>query len=199
VVTAVEKERTNNVMKNKEKIKETEETTEAIPSEGQDPQQNDSEPCFDAEALQAELASATAALAEEKDKYLRMAAEYDNYRRRAAKERETVYSDAYADALTQILPVIDNLERAAGFGDAGDAKQLADGVNMILNQFGDVLKKMGIESFGEKGDAFDPNIHNAIMHEEDPEQAESVLGDVFQKGYRRGDKIIRCAMVKVIN
>ena len=186
-------------MKNKEKIKETEETTEAIPSEGQDPQQNDSEPCFDAEALQAELASATAALAEEKDKYLRMAAEYDNYRRRAAKERETVYSDAYADALMQILPVIDNLERAAGFGDAGDAKQLADGVNMILNQFGDVLKKMGIESFGEKGDAFDPNIHNAIMHEEDPEQAESVLGDVFQKGYRRGDKIIRCAMVKVIN
>lgn len=186
-------------MKNKDKIKETEETTETVPTEEQEAQKTcDSDSC-NTEALQTELASATAALAEEKDKYLRMAAEYDNYRRRAAKERETVYSDAYADALMQILPVIDNLERAVGFGDAGDAKQLADGVSMILNQFGDVLKKIGIESFGEKGDAFDPNIHNAIMHEEDPEQAESVLGDVFQKGYRRGDKIIRCAMVKVIN
>ena len=128
-----------------------------------------------------------------------MAAEYDNYRRRSAKEREAAYSDAYADALMQIIPVIDNLERAAGYGNAGDAKQLSDGVNMILPQFTQVLEKMGIEAFGEKGDLFDPNIHNAIMHEEDPEQDESILGEVFQRGYRRGDKIIRCAMVKVIN
>ncbi|MBO5649572.1 MAG: nucleotide exchange factor GrpE [Clostridia bacterium] len=149
--------------------------------------------------LAVELAQCQAALAAEKDKFLRMAAEYDNYRRRTAKEREAAYSDAYADALTQIIPVIDNLERAAGFGAAEDAKQLADGVNMILTQFTSVLEKMGIEAFGEKGEPFDPNIHNAIMHEEDPEQEESILGDVFQRGYRRGDKIIRCAMVKVIN
>ena len=150
-------------------------------------------------AMQAELEACRAELAAEKEKYLRMAAEYDNYRRRSAKEREAAYSDAYADALMQIIPVIDNLERAAGYGNAGDAKQLADGVNMILSQFTSVLEKMGIEAFGEKGEAFDPNIHNAIMHEEDPEQEESILGDVFQRGYRRGDKIIRCAMVKVIN
>ena len=99
----------------------------------------------------------------------------------------------------QIIPVIDNLERAAAFGNAGDAKQLSDGVNMILSQFGTVLEKMGIEAFGEKGESFDPNIHNAIMHEEDPEQDENVIAEVFQRGYRKGDKIIRCAMVKVIN
>ena len=149
--------------------------------------------------LQAELDACRAELAAEKDKFLRMAAEYDNFRRRSAKEREAAYSDAYADALMQIIPVIDNLERAAGYGNAGDAKQLSDGVNMILTQFTSVLEKMGIEAFGEKGELFDPNIHNAIMHEEDPEQDESVLGEVFQRGYRRGDKIIRCAMVKVIN
>ncbi len=149
--------------------------------------------------LQAELDACRAELAAEKDKFLRMAAEYDNFRRRSAKEREAAYSDAYADALMQIIPVIDNLERAAGYGNAGDAKQLSDGVNMILTQFTSVLEKMGIEAFGEKGDLFDPNIHNAIMHEEDPEQDESILGEVFQRGYRRGDKIIRCAMVKVIN
>ena len=149
--------------------------------------------------LAAELDAAKAELAAEKEKFLRMAAEYDNFRRRSAKEREAAYSDAYADALMQIIPVIDNLERAAGYGNAGDAKQLSDGVNMILTQFTSVLEKMGIEAFGEKGDLFDPNIHNAIMHEEDPEQDESILGEVFQRGYRRGDKIIRCAMVKVIN
>ena len=149
--------------------------------------------------LAAELDAAKAELAAEKEKFLRMAAEYDNFRRRSAKEREAAYSDAYADALMQIIPVIDNLERAAGYGNAGDAKQLSDGVNMILTQFTQVLEKMGIEAFGENGDLFDPNIHNAIMHEEDPEQDESILGEVFQRGYRRGDKIIRCAMVKVIN
>lgn len=149
--------------------------------------------------MQAELDACKTELAAEKDKFLRMAAEYDNFRRRSAKEREAAYSEAYADALMQIIPVIDNLERAAEFGNAGDAKQLSDGVNMILTQFTGVLEKMGIEAFGEKGEAFDPNIHNAIMHEEDPEQEESILGEVFQRGYRRGDKIIRCAMVKVIN
>ena len=141
-------------------------------------------------------------LAGEKDRYLRLAAEYDNFRKRSAKEREAAYTDAYADALNQIIPVIDNLERAAGFaadGTAGDAKQLADGVKMILNQFTDVLKKLGIESFGEAGETFDPQLHNAIMHEDNPELGENVITDVFQKGYRRGDKIIRFAMVKVAN
>ncbi len=150
-------------------------------------------------ALAQELAETKAQLAAEKDKYLRLAAEYDNYRRRSAKEREATYTDAYADALTQIIPVIDNLERAAAFGNAGDAKQLSDGVNMILTQFTATLEKMGIEAFGEKGEPFDPNLHNAIMHEEDEEQGENLISDVFQRGYRKGDKIIRFAMVKVVN
>ncbi len=144
------------------------------------------------------LASLKQQLAEEKDRYLRMAAEYDNYRRRSAKEREGAYTDAYADALMQIVPVIDNLERAAGFGES-DPKQLADGVNMILSQFGEVLKKMGIETFGAEGETFDPMLHNAIMHEEDEACGENIIAAVFQKGYRRGDKLIRPAMVKVVN
>ena len=141
-------------------------------------------------------------LADEKDRYLRLAAEYDNFRKRSAKEREAAYTDAYADALKQVIPVIDNLERAAGFtkeGEAQDAKQLADGVKMILNQFAETLKKLGIESFGEKGEAFDPQLHNAIMHEDNPELGENVITDVFEKGYRKGDRIIRFAMVKVAN
>ena len=189
-------------MKDKEKTKAEQQAAEAAAeAEAHTAETGETEAAEnpELEACRAELEACNAALAAEKDKYLRMAAEYDNYRRRTAKEREAAYSDAYADALMQIIPVIDNLERAAGYGDAGDAKQLADGVNMILTQFTAVLEKMGIEAFGEKGDAFDPNIHNAIMHEEDPEQEESILGEVFQRGYRRGDKIIRCAMVKVIN
>ena len=172
-------------MKDKEKTKaENREAEAAAETEETTAETGNTEEADAADPLQAELEACKAELAAEKEKYLRMAAEYDNYRRRSAKEREAAYSDAYADALMQIIPVIDNLERAAGYGNAGDAKQLSDGVN---------------EAFGEKGDLFDPNIHNAIMHEEDPEQDESILGEVFQRGYRRGDKIIRCAMVKVIN
>lgn len=192
-------------MKDKEKTKAeqavAEEATEAkqTSAETGDTPADETDTAPDTDPIAKELDEAKAQLAAEKDKYLRMAAEYDNYRRRTAKEREAAYTDAYADALMQIIPVIDNLERAAAFGNAGDAKQLSDGVNMILSQFGTVLEKMGIEAFGEKGESFDPNIHNAIMHEEDPEQDENVIAEVFQRGYRKGDKIIRCAMVKVIN
>ena len=191
-----DKEKTKAENKAAEAAAETEENTAET---GNTAGEEVNPPAAELEACRAELEARTAELAAEKEKFLRMAAEYDNYRRRSAKEREAAYADAYADALMQIIPVIDNLERAAGYGSAGDAKQLADGVSMILSQFGGVLEKMGIEAFGEKGDAFDPNIHNAIMHEEDPDQDESILGEVFQRGYRRGDKIIRCAMVKVIN
>ncbi|MBQ8578562.1 MAG: nucleotide exchange factor GrpE [Clostridia bacterium] len=192
-------------MKDKEKTKAeqavAEEATEAkqTSAETGDTPADETDTAPDTDPIAKELDEAKAQLAAEKDKYLRMAAEYDNYRRRTAKEREAAYTDAYADALMQIIPVIDNLERAAAFGNAGDAKQLSDGVNMILSQFGTVLEKMGIEAFGENGESFDPNIHNAIMHEEDPEQDENVIAEVFQRGYRKGDKIIRCAMVKVIN
>ena len=130
------------------------------------------------------------------DKYLRLAAEYDNFRRRSAKEREGVYADAYADAMAAIMPVIDNLERAAMYS---DAEKVRAGLELTFKSFADTLEKMGIKSFGEAGETFDPNIHNAVMHVEDEEKGEGEIVEVFQKGYVKGDKVIRYAMVKVAN
>ena len=144
----------------------------------------------------AETNKAAEELEEMKRKYLMMLAEYDNFRKRAQKERENAYGDAYADALTALLPVFDNLERASAFaGEDG----MAEGITMIINQFKNTLAGMGVESFGEVGDSFDPNLHNAIMQEDNEELGENVISEVFQKGYKRGEKIIRFAMVKVAN
>lgn len=143
-----------------------------------------------------ELEKAKADLAALNDKYLRMIAEYDNYRKRSAKERENIYADAYSDVLTAILPVIDNLERALMFSD-GEA--LTEGVKMTLKQFEDSMSRLGVSAFGARGDSFDPNIHNAIMQVEESELGESQIAEVLQKGYKKGDKVIRYAMVKVAN
>ena len=137
-----------------------------------------------------------AQISELNDKYLRLAAEYDNFRRRSAKEREGIYGDAYADAMAAIMPVIDNLERAAMYN---DAEKVRAGLELTLKGFTDTLDKLGIKAFGEVGDTFDPNIHNAVMHVEDEEKGEGEIVDVFQKGYKKGDKVIRYAMVKVAN
>ena len=138
-------------------------------------------------------------LAEQKDKYLRMMADYDNFRRRAAKERESVYTDAYCDALEAVLPVMDNLELAARYS-GGDAEKIAEGVNMVLNSFGAVFEKLGIEEIeAAPGVAFDPNLHNAVMHIEDESFGENEIAEVFTKGYKKGDKILRYTMVKVAN
>ena len=146
--------------------------------------------------LEGKLEEKNAEIAEQNDRYLRMMAEYDNFRKRSAKEREGIYADAYADALTSILPIIDNLERAVGFT---EAEQVQKGVEMILKSADDVLSKMGVEAFGEKGDIFDPNMHNAVMHIDDEEHKEGEIVEVFQKGYKKGDKIIRYAMVQTAN
>ena len=148
------------------------------------------------EKLKAELAEKQTALDELNDKYMRMAAEYDNFRKRSVKEREGVYTEAYGDAISKVLPIIDNMERAAVYT---DAEKVAEGVAMTLKSFSDILEKMGIASFGEAGDAFDPELHNAVMHVEDESLGESVVKEVFQKGYKKGDKIIRFAMVKSAN
>lgn len=149
-----------------------------------------------ADKLEKELAEAAAKLAESEDKYLRILAEYDNFRRRSAEERKAVYADAMADAVTQLLPLLDNLERAT---DYTDAEKVAEGVKMILGTVPDVLEKMNIKTFGEAGEQFDPNLHNAVMHVEDEEHGENEIIDVFQKGYSVGDKVIRYAMVRVAN
>lgn len=133
-------------------------------------------------------------LAEQNDKYLRIVAEYDNFRKRSAKEKEGIYADAYSDVIVAILPVIDNLERAVSFSDGG---QTAEGVKMTLAQFSQTLEKLGVEVIPTE--KFDPNLHNAVMHIEDDSYGEGEIVEIFQKGYRKGDKIIRYAMVKVAN
>ena len=146
--------------------------------------------------LEAKLADAEKAAAEQNDKYMRMAAEYDNFRKRSVKEKEGIYSDAYADALKAILPIIDNLERAVG---VEGAEAVAKGLEMTLKGAGEALEKMGVEAFGAEGDEFDPNMHNAMMMVDDETHKEGEIVTVFQKGYKKGDKIIRYAMVTVAN
>ena len=128
------------------------------------------------------------------DKYLRVVAEYDNFRKRSLKERDGIYADAYIDAVKEILPIIDNMERAEAYLN-DDAS--SEGVKMIMNSFRQALEKMGVSEIETK--AFDPNYHNAVMHIDDESYGENEIIEVFQKGYKKGDKVIRYAMVKVAN
>ena len=132
------------------------------------------------------------------DKFLRTLAEYDNYRKRSVREKEQAYADSKASVLSEILPVLDNFERAAGNRDAA-SEDYQKGIDMIFKQFQDILTKLGVESFGEKGDAFDPNLHSAVMHTEEEGEPENAISEVFSKGYKLGDKILRPAVVKVVN
>lgn len=136
-------------------------------------------------------------IADLQDKLLRTLAEYDNFRRRSQKEKEALYGEIKADTIGKLLPVIDNFERAAA-ADA-DFEAYKKGVEMTVRQLLDVMKSLGVEAFGEKGEPFDPNFHNAVLHEENEELDENVVSDVFLKGYKLGDKVIRHATVKVAN
>ena len=140
----------------------------------------------------------TAELNETKDKLLRVMAEYDNFRKRSQKEKEMAYGDTKASTIAEFLPVYDNFERAMS-ADATDLDSFKKGIEMIFNQYGETFKKLGVESFGEKGETFDPNIHNAVMHGEDEELPENSISDVFSTGYKMGDRVIRPAIVKVVN
>lgn len=147
--------------------------------------------------LREDKEKAEKALAESEDKYLRVLAEYDNYRKRTAKEKEGIYSDAYGDAIKEILPVIDNLERAAAFT---EGEKILGGLKMTLTQFESTLERLGIEKIiCEVGSPFDPEIHNAVMHTENPELGENTVAAVLQTGYKKGDKVYRYAMVSVAN
>ena len=134
--------------------------------------------------------------AEAGDKYLRTLAEYDNFRRRSKEERDAMYADAVGESVRELLPIIDNLKRASQYT---DSEKLSEGVAMILKSVPAALEKLGVEEFGKVGEKFDPNLHNAVLHEESAEFGESEIMDVLQTGYRRGDKILRFAMVKVAN
>ena len=146
--------------------------------------------------LKEENEALSKSLEELNDRYLRTLAEYDNFRKRAQKEREGVYSDAVSDVLNSILPIKDSLEMAIKFA---DDSQLSQGVTMTLNKFSEILNKLGVEEFCVAGEEFDPNLHNAVLHVDDESMGEGVIAEVLLKGYKKGDKIIRYAMVKVAN
>ena len=136
-------------------------------------------------------------LADEKDKYLRLMAEYDNFRKRSARERENIYSDAKADTLDKIFPVYDNLELALKQETSDEAYR--KGVELIMNQFVESLKVLGVTPIEAVGQTFDPALHNAVMHTEDPEKGENEVVQEFKKGFKMGDKVIRFSMVQVAN
>ena len=136
-------------------------------------------------------------VAESGDKYLRLAAEYDNYRKRTAKEKESLYGSAKADTVKPFLDVYDNLLRGAAQYPEGDPNRT--GLEMICKQFVEVLGKLGVSEIDALGKPFDPERHNAVMHVEDEEIEESTVVEVFQKGFLMGDKVLRFAMVKVAN
>lgn len=134
------------------------------------------------------------------DKYLRLLAEYDNYKKRTAKEKEALKVDSVGDAVTSLLPIIDNFERAiASFTDADKETDFFKGVEMIYNQTKDAFFKLGVEEIKSLGEEFNPELHNAIMHIEDETVADNTIVEEFQKGYTYGGKVIRYSMVKVAN
>ena len=133
----------------------------------------------------------------ENEKYLRLMAEYDNYRKRSAKERENIYTDVRVDTVTKFLPVYDNLERALATETSDEAYK--KGVEMTFNQLKEVMTKLGVEEIPAVGEAFDPTYHNAVMHIEDEQYGEGIIVEQFQKGFKIGEKVIRFSMVKVAN
>lgn len=138
------------------------------------------------------------ALDEKNEQFLRLCAEYDNFRKRSQKEKQDIYSSSQADIIKELLPVLDNFDRAASNKDS-NFEDYKKGIDLIFNQFYEILKKIGVESFGERGEDFDPNIHNAVMTVEDGELGENQIAAVFSKGYKLGDRIIREAVVQVAN
>ena len=133
----------------------------------------------------------------ERDAHLRVAAEYDNFRKRTVKEKEASYGNGKADAVAKILPIYDNLERA--LNQPTEDAAYKKGVEMTMNELVKIFTSLGVEIFGNVGDEFDPNLHNAVMHIDSEELGENVIAQVFQKGFKIGDKIVRFAMVQVAN
>jgi molecular chaperone GrpE len=137
-------------------------------------------------------------LAEKNEQFLRLAAEYANFKTRTQREKEELYCMSKSSVVKELLPVIDNFERALSTN-VTSAEEYKKGIDMIYAQFTDFITKLGIETFGEPGEDFDPNLHNAVMHIEDEDKDDNVIAQVISKGYKLGDKIIRSATVIVAN
>lgn len=170
--------------KNKEKALDNENLTDETV-------ENEDNSCEELKRLQDDYAALN-------DRYMRTLAEYDNYRKRTQKDIESRVSYTKTDILSKILPVADNFERASLNADA-DFDGYRKGVEMTVKQFMEILASLGVEAFGAPGDKFDPNFHNGVMHIEDDSYGEEEIVDVFMKGYKIGDKVIRPATVKVAN
>ena len=168
---------------NEELVEETpvEEVTEEAVSEETTPEANPWEEKYNAEH----------------DAHLRLAAEYDNFRQRTIKEKDAAYGNGKADTLAKLLPIYDNLERA--LNQPTEDAAYKKGVEMTMTELVKIFTGLGVEIFGEVGDAFDPNLHNAVMHLDSEEHGENTIAQVFQKGFKIGDKVVRFAMVQVAN
>ena len=174
-----------------------EETTPETPVE-ETPQAPEVEETFTVTRQQMEqFESLAKLLSDGNDKYLRLAAEYDNYRKRTTKEKESIYADAKLDTVKPFLDVADNLDRAVTQFEEGDPHR--QGMELICKQFMEVLAGLGVTEIPALGEAFDPEKHNAVMHTEDESAGENTVVEVFQKGFMIGDKVLRFAMVKVAN
>ena len=172
-----------------EEAVETEEKAEAAVKE----ESKKEKKCKKSDKAEKEITELKAKLAEADDKFLRLAAEYDNYRKRTAKEKSEAYTDAYCDAVKTILPLADSLDKALEFTPDDD------GIKALSKLFSDILAKIGVTAIESDGKEFNPNFHNAIMHEDDETMGENLVSQTFQKGYMLGEKVIRHAMVKVVN
>lgn len=178
-------------------VPETEEAEAAAVEEEVETAANTEEVSDGTSELETKLAESEKALAEKDKQYQYLAAEYDNFRRRSAKEKTDAYSNAKADAAQAFLPVFDNLQRALAAPCTDEA--YAKGVEMTMTQLRQVLEKLGITEIDALNQPFDPNLHNAVMHVDDDSVGESTVVEVFQSGFKMGDKVIRFAMVKVAN
>ena len=193
-------EKTNNTSEETVEVVNTEETAEDVKKT-----EKKEKKCSKAhdKALEEALKAADEIKKEKEalnDTYLRMLAEYDNFRKRVQKEKEMLYTDGIADAVEKLLPVLDNLDRAAATEVTNaEAKAVLDGVNKVLEQAVEIFGKMGVTEISAKGEKFNPELHNAVMHEDDPDKDENIVSDVFLKGYKLNDKVIRHSMVKVVN
>lgn len=184
----------NEIINENEETVDTEETAEEVKEVKEvKEEKTDKKEEKRSKKAEKEIEELKSKLAEYDDRYLRLAAEYDNYRKRTIKEKSDAYADAYCDAVKAMLPLADSLDKALEFSPEDD------GIKALSKLFNDILSKLGVTVIESDGVEFDPNLHNAIMHEDDETMGENIISQTFQRGYMLNDKVIRHAMVKVVN
>ena len=184
--------------KKQEKAPQEEQRQEAASPAGEEPQAAASPEKEAASQDREALEKLQKEFDEHKQQYLRVLAEYDNFRKRTAHEKDAIYNNAVSDTVQAILPIADNIERALSQENAS-AEDMKKGVEMIEAQIKSAFEKLGVTEIGQAGDPFDPNLHNAVAHIDDESLGENVIAAVYQKGYKLGDRVVRHAMVQVAN